>query len=49
MDFLDDNTLRDLSAWASEQLDWEQMHDVGPSITEEMNIFTERQEAMVSL
>ena len=48
MDFLDSDTLRAISAWASERLDWELMMDVGPSITEDMNVFTDRTEAMVS-
>ena len=48
MDFLDSATLRAISAWASEQLDWELMWDVGPSITEEDSVFTDRTEAMVS-
>ena len=48
MDFLDDDTLRDISAWASEELDWEAMWEVGPSIGMEARVFTARSEAMVS-
>ena len=48
MDFLDDETLRAISAWASEQLDWEAMWEVSPSIGLENKVFTERSEAMVS-
>ena len=48
MDFLDQDTLRDLSAWASEELDWIAMWEVGPSIGMKVRVFTTRSEAMVS-